>query len=413
MYGNEPPDKGGPLRGIKVLELGSLIAGPFAGRLLADFGAEVVKVELPGKGDPLRKWRIMHRDTSLWWYAQSRNKTCVTIDLSVPAGQDIIRRLVEHFDIIIENFKPGTLEKWGIGYEELRKINPRVILVRVSGYGQYGPNKDKAGFGSIGEAVGGLRYLTGDPDRPPTRSGISIGDSVAALYAVIGALMAVYHRDLHGGEGQVIDIALYEAIFSLTESMVGEYDKAGVIRGRSGSSLPGIVPSGTYLCKDGRYIVIAGNGDGIFKRLMQAIGREDMKDDSRFASNELRVRHGGYLDRIIEEWTRRHDLNEALPMLERYDVPASAIFSVADIMQDAHYRARDMICQVDVDGDGAGDGDGADQVKMPGIVPKFSGTPGRIQWAGPGLGAHTEQVLREKLGMSGDELARHRQSGVI
>jgi crotonobetainyl-CoA:carnitine CoA-transferase CaiB-like acyl-CoA transferase len=380
-------NKTGPLEGVKVLELGSLIAGPFAGRLMADFGAEVIKIEPPVKGDPLRKWRKMHGDTSLWWYVQSRNKKSVTVDLNTPDGQDIVRRLAGEVDIIIENFKPGTLEKWGLGYEDLKKINPKVIMVRVSGYGQDGPYSAKPGFGSVGEAMGGIRYLTGFPDLPPTRVGISLADSVSALYAVIGAIMALYHRDRTGGEGQYVDVALYEAIFSLLESSVPEYDQFKFIRERTGSTLPGIAPSNSYLCKDKKYVVIGGNGDSIFKRLMEAIEREDMRDDPRFACNDGRGEFADIIDAAIGEWTGRHTMNEVIRKLDEYNVPVGAIYNIEDMFNDPHYQMREMIKEIDVEGLG--------KLKVPGIVPKFSATPGSIKWAGPALGEHNEEVLKE------------------
>jgi crotonobetainyl-CoA:carnitine CoA-transferase CaiB-like acyl-CoA transferase len=398
-------NKHAPLEGIKVLEMGTLIAGPFAGRLMADFGAEVIKVEPPLKGDPLRKWRLMHEDTSLWWYVQSRNKKCITIDLNQAEGQEIIRKLVEEVDIVIENFKPGTMEKWGIGYEDLKKRNPKIIMVRVSGYGQDGPYRDKPGFGSVGEAMGGIRYLTGYPDRPPTRVGISLGDSVSALYAVMGALMAIHHRDKDGGTGQYVDVALYETIFSLMESAVPEFDKFSSIRERTGSTLPGISPSNTYLCKDNKYVVIGANADAIFKRLMQAIAREELKDDERFAFNDGRVAHMEYLDQIIGEWTKQKTLKEALEVLDQYNVPAGAIYNIEDMFHDPHFIARQMITDMEIEGLG--------NLKVPGIVPKLSETPGIINWAGPKLGEHTEEVLKEKLGFSSEHINKLTESGII
>jgi crotonobetainyl-CoA:carnitine CoA-transferase CaiB-like acyl-CoA transferase len=386
-----------PLDGVKVLEMGSLIAGPFAGRLMADFGAEVIKVEPPVKGDPLRRWRMMHEDTSLWWYVQSRNKKSITVDLHTPEGQSMIRKIVEHIDIVIENFKPGTLENWGLGYEDLKKINPKIIMVRVSGYGQDGPYRDKPGFGSVGEAMGGIRYLTGYPDRPPTRVGVSLGDSVSALYAVIGAVMALYHRDHKGGEGQCIDVALYETIFSLMESAVPEYDQFKFIRERTGSTLPGIAPTNIYLCKDNKYVVIGGNADAIFKRLMQAIGREDMKDDPRYASNDGRVTHMEYIDNAIEEWTNQHMSDVVLKTMDDYEVPAGAIYNIEDMVRDPHYQAREMIREIDVEGLG--------KLKVPGIVPKFSATPGDIKWYGPKLGEHNDEVFKN-FGLSAEKASQ-------
>ncbi|MBU8917608.1 CoA transferase [Bacillus sp. FJAT-29953] len=394
------------LEGLRVLEMGQLIAGPFASRLLAEFGAEVIKVEPPAKGDPIRTWRVMENGTSLWWYVQSRNKKSITIDLKHHEGQELIRGLVKEIDILIENFRPGTLEKWGLGYEELKKINPGLVMIRVSGYGQDGPYKDKPGFGSIGEAMGGLRYITGYPDRPPVRVGVSLGDSLSSLYAVIGALMAVYHRDVNGtGEGQVIDVALYESVFSLMESVLPEYGRAGLIRERSGSMLPGITPSNTYVCSDGTYIVIGANGDAIFKRLMYAMGREDLAEDARFENNAKRSEHDAFLDGLIEEWTKSLPFEVVKECLDKAGVPAGSIYSVEDIVNDPHYQARKMIQEVAVDGLG--------MLKMPGIVPKMSETPGEIQWAGPDLGQHTDDVLGGKLGMTEEQIKDLKAKGVI
>lgn len=395
-----------PLKGLKVLELGQLIAGPFASRLLAEFGAEVIKVEDPSGGDPIRTWRVVENGNSLWWYVQSRNKKSITIDLRRSEGQDIIRRLAEKVDIVIENFRPGTMEKWGLSYENLKAINPRLIMVRVSGYGQDGPYRDKPGFGSIGEAMGGLRYITGYPDRPPTRVGISIGDSIAALYGVIGALMAIYHRDVKGtGQGQYVDVALYESVFSLMESMLPEYDRAGVIRERTGSILPGITPSNTYLCKDGKYVVIGANGDAIFKRLMITIGYPEYAEDPRFQDNASRTEHAEFLDRIIGDWAKSVTVSEALQVLDEAKVPAGRIYSIADIAKDSHYQARDMIRDVAVEGLGS--------LKMPGIVPKLSETPGDIEWAGPRLGAHTEEMLSQWLDMPPEEVRKLKEKGIV
>jgi crotonobetainyl-CoA:carnitine CoA-transferase CaiB-like acyl-CoA transferase len=392
------------LEGLRVLELGQLIAGPSAGRLFAEFGAEVLKVENPKEGDALRKWRIIENGTSLWWYVQGRNKKSVSIDLREPEGQEIIRKLASEIDIIIENFRPGTLEKWGIGYEDLKRINPKIIMIRISGYGQDGPYKDKPGFGSIGEAMGGLRYLTGDPDRPPTRVGVSIGDSISSLYAVIGAMMAIYHRDVKGtGIGQFVDVALYESVFSVMESMLPEYDRAGVIRERSGSRLPGITPSNTYLCKDGKYVVVGANGDGIFKRLMQTIGKPELAEDSRYQNNALRSDHADFLDSTIEEWTKSMDLEKVLSILDEAKVPAGSIYSIEDIVNDPHYHAREMIREVEVEEIGT--------LKVPGIVPKLSETPGTIDWVGPKVGQHNEEVLTKILGR--DEYKELTSKGII
>ncbi|MBM7608415.1 formyl-CoA transferase [Lysinibacillus composti] len=395
----------GPLEGVKVLELGSLIAGPFAGRLFADFGAEVLKVEPPKKGDPIRKWRLLHNDNSLWWYVQSRNKKSITLDLKNEDAQEVIKELVKEVDIVIENFRPGMLEKWGLGYEELKQINPKIIMVRVSGYGQDGPYKDRPGFGSIGEAMGGIRYLTGYPDLPPTRVGISLGDSVTALYAVIGALMALRHRDQVSGEGQVVDVALYEAIYSLMESTVPEYDKFGAIRERTGSTLPGIAPSNIYLCKDGKYVVIGANGDGIFKRLMVAINRQDVLENPLYETNDGRSQDAEYLDSVIGEWTKSLDIESALNILEENGIPAGSIFSVEDMFKDPHYQAREMIVDLDVEDLG--------KLKVPGIIPKLSKTPGQIRWAGPKLGEHTDEILKEKVGLTDEQIEKLKGLEVI
>ncbi|KQU25890.1 hypothetical protein ASG65_14915 [Bacillus sp. Leaf13] len=394
------------LEGLRVLEMGQLIAGPSASRLLGEFGAEVIKVETPETGDPIRTWRVVENGTSLWWYVQSRNKKSITINLREAEGQRLIRELVKEIDIIIENFRPGTMEKWGLGYEELKVINPRLIMIRVSGYGQDGPYRDKAGFGSIGEALGGLRYITGYPDRPPTRVGISIGDSLSALYSVIGALMAVHHRDVNGtGEGQVIDVALYESVFSMMESTLPEFDRAGVIRERTGSKLPGITPSNTYLCSDGKYVVIGANGDAIFKRLMNAMRRSDIAENPRFENNSKRSEHADFLDALIEEWTKSMPFDEVMTHLDEAKVPAGAIYSIEDIVNDPHYKARQMIQEVDVEELGI--------LKMPGIVPKMSETPGTIEWAGPKLGQHTDEVLIEKIHLSEEQIKSLKEKGII
>ncbi|WP_409252091.1 CaiB/BaiF CoA transferase family protein [Bacillus sp. SCS-153A] len=395
-----------PLAGLKVLEMGQLIAGPFTTRILAEFGADVVKVEPPGKGDPLRDWRHIYKGSSLWWRVQSRNKKSITVNLRSEEGQGIIRELVKDCDVVVENFKPGTLEKWGLGYEQLSEINPGLVLVRVSGYGQDGPYKEKPGFGSIGESIGGLRYITGYPDRAPTRVGISIGDSLAALYSVIGTLMALYHRDAKGtGEGQVIDVALYEAVFSLMEGSLLEYDKLGVTRERTGSSLPGVAPSNTYPCKDGKYIVIGGNGDSIYKRLMAAIGREDLAADPQFATNSGRAAQADLLDEVIGAWTQTLPFEEALAILDEANVPAGGIYSMEDIVKDPHYEARQMIQSFKLNDE--------EDIKIPGIIPKMSKTPGETEWLGPELGEHTEKVLEEWLRYDSDKIQSLKEKGAI
>ncbi len=394
-----------PLEGIRVLELGSLIAGPFASRLLAEFGAEVVKVEQPKNGDPIRNWRMVHKGTSLWWYVQSRNKKCITLDLKSAEGQSIIKKMVKEMDIIIENFRPGTLEKWGLGYEELKAINPKLVMVRISGYGQDGPYKDKPGFGSIGEAMGGIRYLTGYPELPPTRSGISLGDSVSSLYAVIGALMALRHREVNGGQGQVIDVALYESVFSLMESMVPEYDMFKHIRERTGSTLPGIAPSNIYLCKDGKYVVIGANGDSIYKRLTFVMNRNDLYEDERFKSNAGRAKHMEYLDNEIGKWTKQYELKEVLGFLEGAGIPSGPIYNIEDMMKDKQFLDRKMFEDVEVEGIG--------KFKVPGIVPKLTETPGSIEWAGPKLGEHSEEVIKKLAGLSDEQYKKLVELGII
>ena len=378
-------NKSMPLDGLNVLEMGTLIAGPFCGRLLAEFGADVIKIETPGDGDPLRKWRKLHDDTSLWWYAQARNKKSVTVNLREKEGQQIVRKLALDADIIVENFRPGTLEKWNLDYDALAKENPKLIMVRLSGFGQTGPYKDRVGFGAIGESMGGMRYLTGYPDRAPVRVGISIGDSLAAMYGAMGALMALHHRH-KTGKGQVVDVALYEAVFSMMESMLPEFGMTGFVRERSGASLPGIVPSNTYLCGDGQYVVIGANGDSIFKRMMLAIGRTDLANDPGVADNAGRTKRTGELDSAIGAWTGANTLDHVLKVLDKADVPSGRIYSIADIVADMQYQARGMIEKHKL-------GDNK-EVWLPGIVPKLSGTPGATKWIGPKLGEHTAEVLR-------------------
>jgi len=394
----------GPLEGIKVLELGQLIAGPFCTRIMGEFGAQVIKIESPRGGDPLRKWRKLYQDKSLWWLLQARNKKSVTVDLKNPRGQEIVRKLAEEADIVVENFRPGSMEKWGLGYEELSKVNPGLIMVRLSGYGQTGPYRDRPGFGSIGEAMGGLRYVTGYPDRAPVRVGISLGDAIASLYGVIGALMALRQRDVNGGIGQIVDVALYEAVFSFMESMVPEYDMFKFVRERTGSTLPGIAPSNSYLTNDGKFVVIGANGDSIFKRMMQAIGRSDLADDPELVHNDGRAERSDELDEIIGNWCSQHDLKHVLETLENADVPSGKIFDVVDIVNDIHYKARDMIQEQKLSG--------GETLLVPGIVPKLSKNPGQTLWLGPDLGEHTHEVLGS-LGLSDEELKSLKQSGVI
>ncbi|MDH4114742.1 MAG: CoA transferase [Burkholderiaceae bacterium] len=398
----------GPLHGVKVLELGTLIAAPFASRIFAEFGADVVKVEDPSTGDPIRNWRYLHEGTSLWWYVQARNKKSVALNLKDPRAQRIARQLALEADVVIENYRPGVLEKWGLGYEQLRAENPATVMVRVSGYGQTGPMRDRPGFGAIAESMGGLRFVSGYPDRPPVRIGISIGDSIASLHGVIGALMALRHRDATGGrgkgEGQMVDVALYEAVFNMMESTVPEYDVCGIVRSRTGGSLPGIVPSNTYQCADGAAIVVAGNGDAIFRRLMTAIGRTDLADDPALARNEGRVKRVDEIDGAIQAWCACHAIDEALARLAAADVPVSRIYSVADMMRDPQFQARGMIEQAILP-------DGT-PMKVPAVVPKLSATPGKTRWLGPRLGEHTDEVLHT-LGLDEAAIKGLRDEGVI
>jgi formyl-CoA transferase len=398
----------GPLRGLKVLELGTLIAAPFASRMLAEFGADVTKVEDPKTGDPIRNWRYLHRGTSLWWYVQSRNKKSIALNLKDPRAQEIARRLALDADIVIENYRPGVLEKWGLGYEQLRAENPATVMVRISGYGQTGPMRDRPGFGAIAESMGGIRFVTGYPDRPPVRIGISIGDSIAALHGVMGALMALHHRDATGGrgkgEGQLVDVALYEAVFNLMESTLPEYDVFGAVRTRTGGSLPGIVPSNTYECADGAAIVVAGNGDAIFQRLMRAIGRDDLADDPALARNEGRAKRVEEIDGAIQAWCRQRPIDAALAHLTAADVPVSRIYSVADMASDPQFQARGMFEQAMLP-------DGT-PMKVPAVVPRLSATPGETRWIGPRLGEHTDDVLRG-LGFDDPAIKALRDDGVI
>jgi crotonobetainyl-CoA:carnitine CoA-transferase CaiB-like acyl-CoA transferase len=407
----------GPLAGIKVLELGTLIAGPFCSRMLAEFGAEVIKIEAPDGGDPIRQWRVLKDGTSLWWSVQSRNKKSVTLNMKDARAQEIARRLALDADVIVENYRPGVLEKWGIGYEQLKAENPATIMVRLSGYGQTGPMKDLPGFGAIGESMGGMRYVSGHPDRPPLRIGISIGDSLAAMHGVIGALMALRHRDATGGrwngkrgedcvagQGQMVDVALYEAVFNMMESLVPEYDFAGVVRERTGGALPGIVPSNTYTTKEGANIVIAGNGDAIFKRLMLAIGRNDMANDAQLARNDGRVPRTTEIDNAIQAWCETQTIDDALAVLKAADVPVGKIYSVRDMLTDPQFLARSMFEQHAFK-------DGT-PIKLPAITPKLSETPGETKWLGPDLGEHNREILGA-LGYSDDEIAQLREEKVI
>ncbi|NWN60458.1 CaiB/BaiF CoA transferase family protein [Pseudomonas allii] len=393
-----------PLSGIKVIEIGTLIAAPFAARLMAEFGAEVIKIEAMGQGDPLRKWRKLHEGTSLWWYLQSRNKKSLALDLKSPEGLDLIKQLLGDADVLIENLRPGGLEKLGLGWDVLHALNPKLTLVRISGYGQTGPYRDRPGFGAIGEAMGGIRYTTGNPDSPPARVGVSLGDSLASLHGVIGALMSLLRVKTGQGDGQIVDVSLAESVFNLMESLVPEYDMLGHVRERSGGALPGIAPSNTYLTADGAYVVIAGNSDPIYKRLMHTIGRADLAEAPEFAHNDGRAAKSGLLDAAITHWTSSLPIEQVLGALEAAEVPAGRIYSVADIVSDPHYQAREMLLNAELPG--------GVSVKMPGIVPKLSETPGGVNWQGPTLGQHTDEILGS-LGLAGVDIQRLKTSGVV
>ncbi len=400
------PDTAPPLRplaGLKVLELGALIAGPFCAKILAEFGAEVTKLEPPGQGDPLRKWRYLKDGTSLWWHVQSRGKRSVAVDLRRPEGQAIARKLALAADVVVENFRPGTMEAWGLGYDALATANPGLVMVRISGYGQTGPYRERPGFGVIGEAMGGLRFVTGTPDRPPSRTGVSIGDTLSALYGVIGAMMALEARR-KTGRGQVVDVALYESVFSVMESLLPEFDAFGAVRERTGSILPGIAPSSAYRCGDGTYVLIGANADSIFRRLASAMGRADLVNDASLAHNDGRAARQTWLDAEIEAWTSARPPAEVLAALEAAEVPASKIYSIADIVADPHYAAREMIRQIRLADGGT--------LKVPGVVPKLSATPGDFDGGGPTLGQHTDEVLAQ-LGYDSAAVADLARRGVI
>ena len=391
------------LAGLRVIEMGQLIAGPFAGKTLGDFGAEVIKIEPPGSGDPLRGWRLLKHGTSVWWQVQSRNKRSVAIDLRQPEGQQLARQLIAEADVLIENFRPGTLEGWDMAPEQLHALNPGLVILRVSGYGQSGPYRDLPGFGVVGEAMGGLRHLTAEPGRVPVRVGVSIGDTLAALHGVIGVLLALYHRKAHGGPGQVIDVALHEAVFNCMESLIPEYSAFGAVRQPAGSALPGIAPSNAYPCQDG-WVLVAGNGDSIFKRLMQAIGRADLAAAPDLADNAGRVARVDEIDAAIGAWTEPRTVQAVLDALAAARVPAGKVYTARDIVEDPHYRAREMIvAQPTRDGD---------VVEVPGVVPKLSVTPGTLRRSAPHLGDDTDAVLRE-LGLDAAQIAALRQRGIV
>lgn len=393
----------GPLQGLKVIELGQLIAGPFAAKTLADFGAEVIKIEPPGAGDPLRKWRLLKDGTSVWWQIQSRNKRSVALDLKEPEAQDIVRQLAQDADVLIENFRPGAMEAWGLGPDALQALNPRLIMLRISGYGQTGPYRDKPGFGVVAEAMSGLRHLTAEPGRVPVRVGVSIGDTLASLHGVIGILMAVHERQ-RSGLGQVIDVALYEAVFNCMESLLPEYSAFGAVRQAAGSALPGIAPSNAYRCLGDAYVLIAGNGDSIFKRLMHTIGRDDLGQDPALKDNSGRVQRVEEIDAAIGAWTAERDIVDVLRALDEAAVPAGRIYNVADIAADPHYQARGMIEQIQLD-------DGS-SLSLPGIVPKLSRTPGGHVRNAPDIGQDTEAVLQE-IGLSAEQIQALKARGIV
>ena len=391
------------LAGVRVVEMGQLIAGPFAGKTLGEFGADVVKIEPPGAGDPLRNWRLIKNGTSVWWQVQSRNKRSVAIDLRAPEGQQLARQLIAEADVLIENFRPGTLEGWGLSPDELHALNPGLVILRISGYGQTGPYRDLPGFGVIGEAMGGLRHLTAEPGRVPVRVGVSIGDTLAALHGVIGVLMALYHRQVHGGAGQVIDVALHEAVFNVMESLIPEYSAFGAVREAAGSALPGIAPSNAYPCQDG-WVLVAGNGDSIFKRLMATIGRDDLGQAPDLADNAGRVARVAEIDAAIGAWTQPRTVQQVMDALATARVPAGKVYTAKDIAEDPHYRARDMILQ-----QRTRDGD---TLEVPGIVPKLSATPGTVRSNAPHVGDDTDAVLRE-MGLSAEQIATLRGRGIV
>ena len=391
------------LDGVRVVEMGQLIAGPFCGKTLGDFGAEIIKIEATVTGDPLRNWRLLKNGTSVWWQVQSRNKKSVALDLRQQEAQDIARKLIAEADVLIENFRPGTLEGWGMSPDELHQLNPGLIILRISGYGQTGPYRDLPGFGVIGEAMGGLRHLTAEPGRVPVRVGVSIGDTLAALHGAIGVLLALYHRKAHGGKGQVIDVALHEAVFNCMESLIPEYSAFGAVREAAGSALPGIAPSNAYPCKDG-WVLVAGNGDSIFKRLMTAIGRQDLADAPDLASNAGRVARVAEIDTAIGKWTFQSSVQEVMDALGAARVPAGKVYTAKDICEDPHYQAREMLLTQETR-------DGY-TVTVPGVVPKMSGTPGGVRSSAPGLGDDTDAVLAEA-GLTNEQITLLRSKGVI
>ncbi len=391
-----------PLANLKVVEMGQLIAGPFAAKTLADFGADVIKIEPPKVGDALRKWRLLKDGTSIWWQVQSRNKRSLSLDLKEAEAQEIVRTLIKEADVLIENFRPGTLEGWGLDPEKLLEINPRLIVLRISGYGQTGPYRDKPGFGVVAEAMGGLRHLTAEPGRVPVRVGISIGDTLASLHGVIGILLALQERH-NSGKGQIIDIALYEAVFNCMESLLPEYSAFGEVRQAAGSAMPGIAPTNAYQCADGGYVLVAGNGDSIFKRLMTVIGRDDLGRDPLLENNDGRVKRVVELDQAIGEWAKTLSTTKVLEVLDSVAVPAGRIYTVADIASDPHYKARENIQTIQMK-------DGS-KVDVPGVIPKLSRTPGSIKTLAPDIGQNTDEILKS-IGLTDDQVASLKERGI-
>jgi len=403
---NEPGGSNKPLDGVRVIEMGSLLAGPFCGQLLGDFGAEVIKVEPPGKGDPMREWgRHRKEGRTLWWPIIARNKKSVTLNLREEEGQELARRLIAEADVLVENFRPGTMERWGLGYDALKEINPGLVMVRVSGYGQTGPYRERAGFGAIGEAMGGIRHVTGFPDLPPPRVGISLGDSLAATFGALGALTALYHRDARGGRGQVVDVGIYEAVLALMESTIPEYVLTGHVRGRTGTVLPFVAPSNIYPTRDEDYVLIAGNADTVFRRLAKAVGHPEWAEDPRFVTHHARGENMEELDALISEWTKQRTGDEVLRVMGEAGVPAGKVYTAKDMVEDEHYAARGNIVTVEDPEIGP--------FPMQNVVPRLTGTPGEVRWTGPALGQHNEEVYRGLLKLGDDELAALQGRGVV
>ncbi|MDQ2075359.1 CaiB/BaiF CoA-transferase family protein [Marinimicrobium sp. ABcell2] len=405
MTDQSPQSARRPLEGVRVIEVGQLIAGPFAGCMLAYFGAEVIKLEPPGSGDPLRGWRVVEDGTSLWWRSLGRNKKSVTLDLKQPEGRALARQLIDSADVLIENFRPGVMEEWGLGPDAVKQTNPGLVYARISGYGQTGPYAKKPGFASVCEGMSGFRYVNGFPGQAPVRPNLSIGDTIAGLHAALGIALALFERERHGERnGQVVDVALYESMFNLMEAVVPEFDGAGVVREPSGTTVTGIVPTNTYRCRNGKYVVIGGNGDSIFKRLMDVAGYPEMASDPRMASNSGRVEHQETIDTALATWCSSRDSDEILALLEEARVPSGPIYNVADMLADPHFNERGLFEQVEIDGK---------PLKIPAILPRLADTPGRTDWPGPGLGSHTNEILHEVLGVDEETLVQLRASGVI